>query len=507
VARPSTTYEPRSAAQGALYRVVHDHFETFRAQAASLRDGEGLPRFVEQAFRDFLQCGWLAGGFARFRCADCGHDRLVPFSCKGRALCPSCGGRRMAERAAHLLDHVLPDVPVRQWVLSLPYRLRYQLAWDHDVCRAVVGVLLRAVFRLLSDRARDDGVEEGRGGAVAVIQRFGGALNLNIHIHALVLDGVFARAAAGALSFHPTRRLATLDVAEVLATTEPLIKRLLDRRGLGEGDSSVADAWTDEAPVLAGLAAASLQGTVALGPRRGARLRRLGDAVEPVETPTPGDCQARANGFDLHAGLVVPAGQRERLERVCRYTLRSPMTQERLHLTDEGQVRLELRRPWRDGTTAIVFDPVEFLGRLAVLVPRPRINLLLYYGVLGPRAAWRAEVIGHHASETGGAGGLPPLATEPMNEVAPAETLAREARGRCWAALMQRTFGFDVLACPRCGGKLRLIALIEDAAVIGRILRYLGMPTEIPAPRPARSPPLAASAGWDDDPAVSTAWS
>ena len=139
------SYEPRCPAQGALYQIVRDHFEIFRAQAASLRDGEGLPRFVEQEFRDFLQCGWLAGGFARFRCGDCGLDRLVPFSCKGRALCPSCGGRRMAERAAHLLDRVFPDVPVRQWVLSLPYRLRYQLAWNHDVCRGVVAVFVRAL--------------------------------------------------------------------------------------------------------------------------------------------------------------------------------------------------------------------------------------------------------------------------------------------------------------------------------------------------------------------------
>jgi hypothetical protein len=76
------------------------------------------------------------------------------------------------------------------------------------------------------------------------------------------------------------------------------------------------DAWGDEAPVLAGLAAASIQGTFALGPRRGARLRRLGDETEPVQTPDPGDCHARANGFDLHAGVVVPAGQRERLERI-----------------------------------------------------------------------------------------------------------------------------------------------------------------------------------------------
>jgi Transposase zinc-binding domain len=112
VPAPSTTYEPRRPPQGPLYQIVRDHFETFRAHAASLRDGEGLPRSVEQEFRDFLQCGWLAGGLARFRSGDCGLDRPVPYSCKGRAVCPSCGGRRMAERAAHLIDHVFPDVPV-----------------------------------------------------------------------------------------------------------------------------------------------------------------------------------------------------------------------------------------------------------------------------------------------------------------------------------------------------------------------------------------------------------
>ena len=102
---------------------------------------------------------------------------------------------------------------------------------------------------------------------------------------------------------------------------------------------------------------------------------------------------------------------------------------------------------------------------------------------------------------------MPPPVTESTTEVAVAETARREARGRSWAALMQRTFGFDVLMCPRCGGRLRLIALIEDASVVRRILRHLGMPTEIPAPRPARAPPLAARARWEDDPAVSTAWS
>jgi Transposase zinc-binding domain len=116
----TTTYEPRDPAQSVLFQVVRDPFETFRAQAASLRNGEGLPQFAEREFREFLTCGCLAAGFARFRCDGCGHDRLVPFACKGRGFCPSCGGRRMAERAAHLVDHVLPDVPIRQWVLSLP---------------------------------------------------------------------------------------------------------------------------------------------------------------------------------------------------------------------------------------------------------------------------------------------------------------------------------------------------------------------------------------------------
>jgi hypothetical protein len=176
VAQAIGTYEPRDPAQSVLYHVVRDHFETFRAQAASLRDGEGLPRFVEREFREFLTCGCLAAGFARFHCDACGHDRLVPFSCKGRGFCPSCGGRRMAERAAHLIDHVLPDVPVRQWVLSLPYRLRYLLAWDHDLCRAVVGVSVRAIFGFLRARARRDGVVRARSGAVAIIHASGRAL-------------------------------------------------------------------------------------------------------------------------------------------------------------------------------------------------------------------------------------------------------------------------------------------------------------------------------------------
>lgn len=101
---------------------------------AEAGDGAGLPQFVEREFREFLTCGVFEHGVARFQCEGCGRVHLVPFSCKGRGFWPSCGGRRMTEQAAHLVDAVLlPRVPVRQWILTVPYRLRYQLAWRPDL--------------------------------------------------------------------------------------------------------------------------------------------------------------------------------------------------------------------------------------------------------------------------------------------------------------------------------------------------------------------------------------
>jgi hypothetical protein len=131
-------YVPRSPTTGVLYGVVRGHWSDFAADVRDRTDGTGLPAFVVGEFRKFLRCGVLAHGFARVRCAACAFERLVPFSCKGRGFCPSCGGRRMAERAAHLVEHVFPpDIRVRQRVLSVPQRLRYRLAYDHRLCRTV----------------------------------------------------------------------------------------------------------------------------------------------------------------------------------------------------------------------------------------------------------------------------------------------------------------------------------------------------------------------------------
>src|SRR5262249_3020910 len=162
--------------------------------------------------------------------------------------------------------------------------------------------------------------------------------NLNVHTHALVMDGVFA-ADGALLRFHPAPRL-TADVAAVVAEVTRRIVRLLQRRGLAATpeECGVTDPWAEEAPSFAGLAARSVRRPLALCPQAGPRVARRG-SPPAAATPTPvGPCPAHAAGFDLHAGVVVRAGERARLERVCRYALRPPLTRARLRLDAAGHV-------------------------------------------------------------------------------------------------------------------------------------------------------------------------
>jgi len=209
-----------------LHRVVRDHLQTFLWELDRREHERGSPLFVKREFQRFVRCGVLAHGFARFRCAGCGTDRLVAFSCKGRGFCPSCGGRRMTERAAHLIDHALPRAPVRQWVLSLPFELRYRLAWDHRLCRAVLAVYTRALQGFYRKRARASRHRGGRTGTVTVIQRFGGALNLNVHFHTLAVDGVFVREPDGSLSFAAAKAPTDEEVDTLLGDARKARRRL-----------------------------------------------------------------------------------------------------------------------------------------------------------------------------------------------------------------------------------------------------------------------------------------
>ena len=244
----------------------------------------------------------------------------------------------------------------------------------------------------------------------------------------LVLDGVFTEAPEGALAFHPAPGPSDAEVAAALATIRHRVQRLLVRHGLEPADDATgpADRLAEESPVLAGIVGASVQGRVALGSRAGARVRRLGDARDTPTVTSRGPRQAHLEGFDLHANVWVSAHDRAGLERLCRYILRPPFAQERLRLRSDGRVALELKTAWHDGTRELVFEPLEFLERLAAMTPRPETNLLICHGVLAPRARWRERVVAYGR-----------VAPEPTAATAPRARRPRRHRGDAHAARLE----------------------------------------------------------------------
>jgi hypothetical protein len=482
-------YERHRPEETVLYGVVQSELESFLAR---VRD-RPLPRFVEREFRGFLECGILAHGFLRVHCGACGRDRIVAFSCKGRGFCPSCLGRRMADTAAHLVDRVLPEAPVRQWVLTVPFALRYRLAYDAALTSLVLREFVREVLASYRRRARECGPSRRRrGGAVTFIQRFGDALNLNVHFHTLMLDGVYERYGEPGMGFRGLTPPDDDEVRRVVERVARRVARLMVRRGLSaDADPSDADPLAVAQPQLAGLAADSVRGLAA-----GGRPARRGDRIDPEDLSAPAAPRcAAAMGFTLHADVAVPARDRPRLERLCRYVARPPVATERLERLPDGRLLYHLRHRWRDGTTRIVFEPHQLLARLVPLIPAPRAHQVRYHGVLAPCAGWRDRVVpGGPAAEAGD------TARPPDREAAEPSTAAvtgRPLRRYPWADLLRRVFAVDVLECPDCGGPMRILAAIHPPEATRAILECLGLPSRPPPTAPARpdpeSPELAPS--------------
>ena len=212
---------------------------------------------------------------------------------------------------------------------------------------------------------------------------------------------------------------------------------------------------------IAQILGSSVSYRIAVGPQRGRKAFMI-RTIRPQDRPDPGlERVAKANGFSLHAGVSCE-GQRDKRERLCRYIARPPVAVPRLSLSSTGKVVYTLKTPYRDGTTLVAFEPVDFIARLAALVPKPRVNLTRYHGVLAPNHRWRGLVT--PAKRGKGAKRLP------NNEVAsPAERHA----AMTWAQRLKRVFSVDIEVCGRCGGSVRVIACIEDQEIIDRILAHL----------------------------------
>jgi hypothetical protein len=466
----ATEYRSRKPEDNPLYGVVSRHLETY-LEMQSKRD-RIVPRFVERELKAFLDCGVLANGFLRVHCDTCGKDRVVAFSCKGRSVCSSCAGRRMADTAAHLVDRVFPLVPVRQWVLSLPFALRYRLAYDSALVKDVLRIFMQVVFSSLRRRARKhSGITKSQCGAVTFVQRFGGAINLNVHFHSLVLDGVYYLDDTRLVRFH---KLAPPSDTEVLQLTERIARRvvrLLERRGLGlDTTQEEADPLAEEEPLLAQLYSDSVQGRISAGLRAGHYLSIAGFEPEPLQKKEmKGRRCANVSGFSLHVNVCIPAKARHQLENLCRYVARPAVATERLLVLKDGRVSYKLRHRWRNGATHVIFEPLDLVAKLAALIPPPRFNLVRYHGILAPGARWRNCIVPlfFAESDTERACGCGESKRKVDGKKGQNGSCGHR-RNYSWAELLKRVFEIDVLECPECGGRMRILCAINRPTRSGR---------------------------------------
>jgi hypothetical protein len=355
----------------------------------------------------------------------------------------------MAEVAAHVTDHVLPHLPVRQWVLSLPKRLRPFLHHNPDIAGAVLRIFLRAIRTTLC-HASPGAPRDAQLAAISFLHRFGSSLNMHFHYHCVVLDGAFSQGPDGDARFHGATLLGSHHWLELQRVVQRRVLRHFRARGLlDEADAEGMLGW---------------QGS---------------------------------GGFSIDASVRIQGDDREGVERLIRYCARPPFALERLHVPNgaaslsspEARLLYRFPKPTPDGRTEILLSPVQLLERLSRFVPPPRVHRNRYHGVLAPNAKLRPAVvaIGRPAADApDGDTWAPPPPAERRDEPVPPPTSRARIR---WAVLLARIYEVLPLLCPACGGPLRVLAFLTDPPVVSTILLHLELPHRPPPISPARGPP------------------
>jgi Putative transposase/Transposase zinc-binding domain len=480
-------YARRRPASTVLHQVVVEHAETaFRQARDQSESGYGYPAHVEREFRRYVDCGILSRGFLRVRCAACGTDELVAFSCKGKSLCPSCAGRRMNDVALRLCDEVLPVAPYRQWVFSFPWRIRLALAYDRELLSSVLSVCMRKVFAYQRRKARGQGIADPHTLGVCFVQRFGSLLQLNPHAHAVLPDGVFTRTRDGAFAFVDLEppghdELETLGLSLVRAVLR-VVSRRDDR---ARDDDPLATLAELSAPALTSATSGPRGGRDSDDPPAGRSSAKLAVLIE-----------TELGRFSIHAGTSVAADDRSGLERLVRYGARPALSHKRLSMTASGQVCYRLRKPYYTGQTQLVLDPVAFVRRLAALIPPAGQHQTRYYGALAARSAIRDHVVGlglQPGSDPDASDASDPSPTDPIakrdRQAEHPSHLARSSYRHRWAKLLAHVFEHQVLICPVCRGPRTIVAAVTQSSSVRTILEHLGLPTDLPQLAAARAPP------------------
>jgi hypothetical protein len=293
--KSQAVYRPRRPEKTVLFDVVKKHYKTWHKNAENQ-----VPHYVDKEFTGYLGCGILAKGFAYARCEDCRQEVLIAFSCKGRGICPSCNARAMVETAANLIENVVPQIPVRQFVMSFPMRIRHYLE-THAILQSVLRIVVEEIRKQLIACSRQ--VANAQIGAVSFIQHFGNSLNVHPHFHILVGDGVFSVAGEDLL-FHEAM-LTPDDIADTQDAIQRRVLKFFRRRGNFDQET-----------------------------------------IEKM-------LSYENSGFSLDASVRLQAFDRAGLERLIRYCSRPPFASENLRWNGPWLV-YHFPKPSRDGKTFIL---------------------------------------------------------------------------------------------------------------------------------------------------------
>ena len=457
-------YRPRRVRSTVLWRIMDRWWQRFLSDYDEVLESRYgyLRKEVKRAGEKYLKCGILDFGFARVRCGACGEELMVAFSCRVR-ICPSCMKKRQILFGEFLAEEVLEPVSHRHLTFSIPRRLRVYFR-NH---RGLLAGLSRCAWEATLEALRQElGLPEGMGAAVNLLHTWGDLLDWHPHVHGLFAWGLFDADD----SYRGAPQIPDTVIHDLFRMK---VFRLLREEGLIEADL-VADmlAWPHSGfhvwvgPLVSCLDSAAIEHMGQYSARGPVSLERLG--LAPGGGDAPGQMRYEAPDDTAGDGRRWPGwglGQ-EDLGRVI-------ITSGKYLSKHKGHTR--------------VLDPISFIAELTQHIPDRHQKTSIAYGrYSNAHRGKRKKRAAAAAMAAGAAGGSVPaiVQVQESEDERPATTSKAN-----WARLIKKVYETDPLLCPSCGGTMRIISIIDEDAVIYRILRHLGLLGQDPPERHVRGPP------------------
>jgi hypothetical protein len=332
----------------------------------------------------------------------------------------------------------------------------------------VFGVVAKLIHQYYTGKAEAHGIKDATPGSVSFTQRWGSALNLTPHMHILCIDGVYTRS-NGHVRFRNLSSITDDEVSELVQTIADQIKKLCIKEGYLSPDGDAVsqpnvDSLFSDHDLLAMAVEASIAGKIAFGPNQGNYVRKIGKGFGyEGEIPlAKGKRCYSVNGFSLHANTAINTHSRDKLYKLIEYMARGPISNDRLELLDNGEVKLALKTPWANGTTHLLFTRSEFIEKLVALIPPPKTHLVTWRGVFAPNSPYKNDIRLRPAAKKG-------------FEFEGSDIPLPKSKNYTWSKMLAKTFKIDVTKCQSCQGDMRKLAAVIDALEVRRFLKHIGL--------------------------------